>query len=115
MHLEGSMRLLKAYNEFTSGNFEFGANVQAVAITAGVQAQAGTTGATMSVQISAQRPAPRPKMIMSTAQPPSCTLQYIQALIKQGQDFFPKTNGSVQMTDVFRLALQLRSNAIFKI
>ena len=34
----------RAYNEFISGNFEFGAQAQAVAITAGVQAQAGTTG-----------------------------------------------------------------------
>lgn len=41
----------KAYNEFTSGNFEFGANVQAVAITAGVQAQAGTTGANVGASI----------------------------------------------------------------
>ncbi len=35
----------RAYDEFTSGNFEFEATVQAVAITAGAQAQAGTTGA----------------------------------------------------------------------
>jgi lipid-binding SYLF domain-containing protein len=35
----------RAYDEFTSGNFEFGAQVSAVAITAGAQAQAGTTGA----------------------------------------------------------------------
>jgi lipid-binding SYLF domain-containing protein len=34
----------RAYDEFTSGNFEFGATAQAVVITAGVQAQAGTTG-----------------------------------------------------------------------
>ena len=36
----------RAYDEFTSGNFEFGATAQAVAITAGAQAKAGTTGAT---------------------------------------------------------------------
>jgi lipid-binding SYLF domain-containing protein len=35
----------RAYEEFTSGNFEFDATAQAVAITAGAQAQAGTTGA----------------------------------------------------------------------
>jgi lipid-binding SYLF domain-containing protein len=35
----------RAYDEFTSGNFEFDATAQAVAITAGAQAQAGTTGA----------------------------------------------------------------------
>jgi lipid-binding SYLF domain-containing protein len=35
----------RAYNEFTSGNFEFDATAQAVAITAGAQAQAGTAGA----------------------------------------------------------------------
>jgi lipid-binding SYLF domain-containing protein len=36
----------RAYDEFTSGNFEFDAVVSAVAITAGAQAQAGTAGAT---------------------------------------------------------------------
>jgi lipid-binding SYLF domain-containing protein len=34
----------RAFNEFTSGNFEFGAGVSAVAITAGVSAGATTTG-----------------------------------------------------------------------
>ncbi len=34
----------RAYNEFTSGNFEFGATAQAVAITAGAEAEAGTSG-----------------------------------------------------------------------
>jgi lipid-binding SYLF domain-containing protein len=33
------------YDEFTSGNFEFGANAQAVVVTAGAEAQAGTAGA----------------------------------------------------------------------
>ncbi|MCK4787364.1 MAG: hypothetical protein KAV87_26640, partial [Desulfobacteraceae bacterium] len=36
----------RAYNEFTSGNFEFDANASAVAITASAQAKAGTKGAT---------------------------------------------------------------------
>ncbi|MCK4782423.1 MAG: hypothetical protein KAV87_01635 [Desulfobacteraceae bacterium] len=36
----------RAYDEFTSGNFEFDATVSAVAITAGVQAKVGTEGAT---------------------------------------------------------------------
>lgn len=36
----------RAYDEFTSGEFEFDAGVSAVAITAGVQAKAGTEGAT---------------------------------------------------------------------
>jgi lipid-binding SYLF domain-containing protein len=36
----------RAYDDFTSGNFEFGAEASAVAITAGAQAQAGTQGAT---------------------------------------------------------------------
>ena len=36
----------RAYEEFTSGSFEFDAGVSAVAITAGVQAKAGTGGAT---------------------------------------------------------------------
>jgi lipid-binding SYLF domain-containing protein len=34
----------RAYEEFTGGNFEFGAQATAVAITAGASAQAGTTG-----------------------------------------------------------------------
>jgi len=36
----------RAYDEFTSGNFEFDATASAVAITVGVQAKAGTDGAT---------------------------------------------------------------------
>ena len=35
----------RAYDEFTSGNFEFDATASAVAITAGVQASAGSEGA----------------------------------------------------------------------
>jgi lipid-binding SYLF domain-containing protein len=38
----------RAFDEFTSGNFEFGAQASAVAITAGASVQAGTTGATAS-------------------------------------------------------------------
>lgn len=34
----------RAYNRFTSGNFEFDATAQAIVITAGAQAQAGTAG-----------------------------------------------------------------------
>ena len=34
-----------AFDQFTGGNFEFGAQASAVAITAGASAQAGTTGA----------------------------------------------------------------------
>ena len=36
----------RAYEEFTSGSFEMGADASAVAITAGAQASAGTGGAT---------------------------------------------------------------------
>ena len=36
----------RSYEEFTSGNFEFDASFSAVAITAGVQAKAGTEGGT---------------------------------------------------------------------
>ena len=36
----------RAYNEFTSGQFAFDAQASAVAITAGVQGQAGSTGVT---------------------------------------------------------------------
>ncbi len=39
----------RAYNDFTSGNFEFDASASAVAITAGVQAKAGTEGTTAGV------------------------------------------------------------------
>jgi lipid-binding SYLF domain-containing protein len=38
----------RAFDEFTSGQFEFDASASAVAITAGVQAKAGTEGATGS-------------------------------------------------------------------
>ena len=38
----------RAYEDFTSGNFEFDAAASAVAITAGVQAKAGTEGASAS-------------------------------------------------------------------
>jgi lipid-binding SYLF domain-containing protein len=38
----------RAYDEFTGGEFEFDASASAVAITAGVQAKAGTEGATAS-------------------------------------------------------------------
>ena len=34
----------RAFDEFTSGNFEFGATAQAVVITAGASASAGSTG-----------------------------------------------------------------------
>ena len=36
----------RAYEEFISGTFEFDATASAIAITAGIQAQAGTTGST---------------------------------------------------------------------
>ena len=36
----------RAFDEFTSGNFEFAAGVNAVAITAGASASTGTTGST---------------------------------------------------------------------
>jgi lipid-binding SYLF domain-containing protein len=38
----------RAFSEFTSGNFEFGAQATAVAITAGASAQAGSTGPSAS-------------------------------------------------------------------
>ncbi len=39
----------RALNEFTSGNFEFGASASAVAITAGASASTGTTGTTAGI------------------------------------------------------------------
>jgi len=39
----------RAYEEFISGSFEFGATAQAIIITASVEAKAGTTGATAGV------------------------------------------------------------------
>ena len=44
----------RAYKEFTSGSFEFGAQASAVAITAGAAAGAGTTGANASAGTSAK-------------------------------------------------------------
>jgi len=44
----------RAYREFTSGSFEFGAQATAVAITAGASAQAATTGASASAGTSEQ-------------------------------------------------------------
>ena len=38
----------RAYNEFTTNGFEFGAGMSAVAITLGAQAEAGTAGASAS-------------------------------------------------------------------
>jgi lipid-binding SYLF domain-containing protein len=38
----------RAFDEFTSGNFEFGADVSAVIITAAASGEAGTTGANVS-------------------------------------------------------------------
>jgi len=38
----------RAFDEFTSGNFEFGADASAVAITVGANASAGTTGTAIS-------------------------------------------------------------------
>jgi len=42
----------RAFDEFTSGNFEFGGQASAVAITAGASAQAGTTGTTAGASAS---------------------------------------------------------------
>ncbi|MEA3437755.1 MAG: YSC84-related protein [Thermodesulfobacteriota bacterium] len=41
----------RAYNEFTSGSFEFDATVSAVAITVGAQAKAGTEGVTAGASV----------------------------------------------------------------
>jgi len=41
----------RAYDDFTSGNFEFDASASAVAITAGVQAKAGTEGTTAGTSV----------------------------------------------------------------
>ena len=41
----------RAYDEFTSGSFEFDATASAVAITAGAQAKAGTDGATAGASV----------------------------------------------------------------
>jgi len=42
------------FNDFTGGDFEFGADASAVALTAGAQASAGTKGATASAGTSAE-------------------------------------------------------------
>jgi lipid-binding SYLF domain-containing protein len=41
----------RAYEEFTSGNFEFGAGVGAIAITASANAQVGTSGASAGASV----------------------------------------------------------------
>jgi len=41
----------RAYDEFTRGTFEFDANASAVAVTAGVQANAGSMGATAGASV----------------------------------------------------------------
>jgi lipid-binding SYLF domain-containing protein len=41
----------RAFDEFTAGNFEFGAQAQAVAITAGASAAATTTGSTAGASV----------------------------------------------------------------
>jgi lipid-binding SYLF domain-containing protein len=41
----------QAFDQFTSGNFEFGAEASAVAITAGASAEAGTTGASAGASV----------------------------------------------------------------
>jgi len=41
----------RAFDEFTSGNFEFSGQAGAVAITAGASAQAGTTGTTAGASV----------------------------------------------------------------
>jgi lipid-binding SYLF domain-containing protein len=42
---------IRAYDDFTSGNFEFDATASAVAITAGAQAKAGTEGTTAGASV----------------------------------------------------------------
>ena len=44
----------RAYDEFTSGNFEFDAAASAVAITAGAQIKAGTDGATAGANVGSE-------------------------------------------------------------
>src|SRR5262252_1018652 len=45
----------RAFDEFTKGSFEFGADATAVAITAGAGASAGTTGAIAGVSVGGQK------------------------------------------------------------
>ena len=48
-----------AFDRFTSGNFEFGGEASAVAITAGARAHAGTTGTSASANVGNQSAAQR--------------------------------------------------------
>ena len=41
----------RSFNEFTNGNFEFGADAQAMAITAGANAKASTTGSSAGASV----------------------------------------------------------------
>jgi len=45
----------RAYDEFTGGNFEFGATAQAIAITVGAGARAGTAGVSAGVSTSPEK------------------------------------------------------------
>jgi lipid-binding SYLF domain-containing protein len=49
----------RAYSEFTSGNFEFGAQASAVAITVGAQAQAGSTGSSAGASSGSKESGPQ--------------------------------------------------------
>jgi lipid-binding SYLF domain-containing protein len=46
----------RSLDEFTSGNFEFGAEASAVAITTGAQAQAGTSGSSAGTSTGSEKP-----------------------------------------------------------
>lgn len=56
-----------AFDQFTSGNFEFGAEASAVALTAGASAQAGTTGPSASASISPKSAATAAEYYKGTA------------------------------------------------
>ena len=45
----------RAYDEFTSGNFEFDASASAVAITAGAQIKAGSAGTTAGANVGSEK------------------------------------------------------------
>jgi lipid-binding SYLF domain-containing protein len=57
----------RAYDEFTSGNFEFDASASAVAITAAAQASAGTTGSTAGASTGSSGGSQRAKYYKGTA------------------------------------------------
>jgi lipid-binding SYLF domain-containing protein len=76
----------RAYDEFTTTGFEFGAGASAVAITAGAQAHAGTAGAAASAGTEASKTKAKGMAVLTLAKG---GLMYEAALAGQKYNFKP--------------------------